>query len=148
VRRHDVLLSLAGMTCFLLTYTAQAAPQPRMALIIGNAAYQRASLRTPVNDATDMAATLHQLGFDSTLLLDVDLRTMQAALQVFSQRLRQGGVGPVLFCRTWSTLPAVSIQGEGHQGCPGAPASGRAAGEETRALLDMPSRRRSELHRP
>ena len=91
MRRHDVLLSLAGMTCFLLTYPAPATPQPRMALIIGNAAYQQASLRTPVNDATDMATTLHQLGFDSTLLLDVDLRMMQAALQLFSQRLRQGG---------------------------------------------------------
>ncbi len=97
MRRYDVLLSLAGMTCFLLTYTAQATPQPRMALIIGNAAYQRASLRTPVNDATDTATTLHQLGFDITMLQDADLRTMQAALQMFSQRLRQGGVGLFYF---------------------------------------------------
>jgi hypothetical protein len=54
------------MTCFLLTYTAQAAPQPRIALIIGNAAYQGAALRTPVNDAMDMATTLQQLEFEIT----------------------------------------------------------------------------------
>jgi uncharacterized caspase-like protein len=97
MRRHDGLLSLAGMTCFLLTYTVQAAPQPRIALVIGNATYQQASLRTSVNDATDMAATLQQLGFEVTLLHDADVRTMQAALQIFSQQLRQGGVGLFYF---------------------------------------------------
>src|SRR5215510_2946895 len=59
--------------------------------------YQHASLRTPVNDATDMAATLQQLGFEITLLLDADLQTMQTALQLFNQRLRQGGVGLFYF---------------------------------------------------
>ncbi len=97
MRRHYVLLSLAGTICFLLTYTAQAAPQPRTALIIGNAAYERASLRTPVNDATDMATTLQQLGFEITLRHDADPQTMQAALQTFSQLLRQGGVGLFYF---------------------------------------------------
>jgi class 3 adenylate cyclase len=50
-----------------------------------------------VNDATDMAATLQQLGFEVTLLHDTDLRTMQTALQMFSQRLRQGGMGLFYF---------------------------------------------------
>jgi hypothetical protein len=63
---------------------------------LGNAACERASLHTPVNGATDMAATLQQLGFAITLRLDADLQTMQAALQMFSQRLRQGGVGHIL----------------------------------------------------
>jgi len=97
MRRPYVLLSLAGTICFLLTYTAQAAPQPRTALIIGNAAYERASLRTPVNDATDMATALQHLEFEVTMLHDTDLQTMQAALQMFSQRLRQGGVGLFYF---------------------------------------------------
>jgi uncharacterized caspase-like protein len=97
MRRHAVLLSLVGMTYFLLTYPGQASSQPRIALIIGNAAYEQTSLRTPVNDATDMAATLQQLGFEITMLLDADLRTMQAALQMFSQRLHQGGVGLFYF---------------------------------------------------
>src|SRR5262249_26119457 len=97
MRRHAILLSLVGMTCFLLTYPPQASPQPRIALIIGDAAYERTSLRTPVNDAMDMAATLQQLGFEITLLLDADLRTMQTALQMFSQRLHQGSVGLFYF---------------------------------------------------
>jgi hypothetical protein len=63
---------------------------------LGNAACERASLHTPVNGATDIAATLQQLGFAITLRLDADLQTMQAALQMFSQRLRQGGVGHIL----------------------------------------------------
>ncbi|MGD1987140.1 MAG: caspase family protein, partial [Desulfobacterales bacterium] len=35
----------------------------RLALVIGNSAYQTASLKNPLNDAEDMAATLRKLGF-------------------------------------------------------------------------------------
>ena len=35
----------------------------RLALVIGNSAYQKAPLKNPLNDAEDMAATLRNLGF-------------------------------------------------------------------------------------
>ena len=72
-------------------------PQSRMALIIGNTAYRQARLLNPVNDATDMAATLNRLGFAVTLLRDADQRTMESAIHTFSRQLRQGGVGLFYF---------------------------------------------------
>ena len=41
-----------------------AATEQRIALVIGNSAYSSGPLKNPVNDATDMAATLQKLGFD------------------------------------------------------------------------------------
>lgn len=46
--------------------------QNRTALVIGNSAYQEDRLSNPVKDATDMAKSLEELGFDVILLLDLD----------------------------------------------------------------------------
>ena len=70
-----------------------AQPEPRIALVIGNAAYQFGSLRNPVNDATDMAATLKPLGFKVILRTDATQRQMKRALREFRGDLRSGGVG-------------------------------------------------------
>ncbi len=71
----------------------EAASQRRSALVIGNAAYVDARLRNPVNDATDVAATLRQLGFEVELLRDASRRQMQDAVRAFGSRLAQGGAG-------------------------------------------------------
>lgn len=67
--------------------------QPKFALVIGNANYEEDRLANPVNDATDMAKVLEEIGFEVTLLKDQDLRSMENAIGVFSQQLRKGGVG-------------------------------------------------------
>jgi hypothetical protein len=67
--------------------------QPRVALVIGNAAYQEEPLANPANDAADVAKALQELGFEVTLLTDKDLRAMEDAIENFSQQLHQGGVG-------------------------------------------------------
>ena len=69
--------------------------QQHIALIIGNGAYQKegSQLKNPVNDATDMAATLRELGFEVLLHQDLNLRQMNEAVNVFSDKLSQGGVG-------------------------------------------------------
>ncbi|WP_313952117.1 DUF2808 domain-containing protein [Nostoc sp. FACHB-110] len=72
--------------------------QRRSALIIGNSNYQSADkLPNPVNDATDIANSLRQLGFEVTLLKDADLRQMEEALDNFNRQLRRGGVGLFYF---------------------------------------------------
>lgn len=38
--------------------------EPRIALVIGNAAYKEAPLSNPPNDARDMEAVLHSVGFE------------------------------------------------------------------------------------
>jgi hypothetical protein len=87
----------AVFAVLLLTLTIPAAAERRTALVIGNAAYEGSSLQNPVHDATDMAAALRPLGFEVTLLRDVDLRAMREALDTFSRQLRQGGVGLFYF---------------------------------------------------
>jgi hypothetical protein len=69
----------------------------RVALVIGNGAYQHtADLPNPKNDARDMAAALRQLGFDVDLQLDVDLRGMDDAVRRFGDR-RAGAQAGVIF---------------------------------------------------
>ena len=67
--------------------------QKRIALVIGNANYQVGKLDTPLNDATDMATTLKDLGFEVILLKDSSKRGMDDAIDQFSTRINQGYVG-------------------------------------------------------
>jgi uncharacterized caspase-like protein len=69
----------------------------RTALVIGNAAYAEGRLANPVNDATDMASSLRQMGFAVVLLHDADLRRMRDAIETFRQQLRPGVVGLFYF---------------------------------------------------
>jgi hypothetical protein len=77
---------------------AAAADDPRTALLIGNGAYSYGGLANAVNDATDMAGALRDVGFDVTLLTDADQRAMDEALTSFSDALgAKGGVGLLYF---------------------------------------------------
>ena len=60
----------------------------RLALVIGNAAYQHGGvLKNPVNDANLMARTLEDLGFDVIKRTDAGLKDMQNAFLGFVSRL-------------------------------------------------------------
>ena len=69
----------------------------RLALVIGNSAYETAPLKNPINDAEDMAATLKNLGFKVILKQDADQRTMEDTIRYFGRQLRNGGVGLFYF---------------------------------------------------
>lgn len=73
--------------------TLIAQKQSKVALVIGNAAYEEEPLSNPVNDATDMAKALQELGFEVILLQNRDLRTMKDEINKFRQQLKKGGVG-------------------------------------------------------
>ena len=70
-----------------------AAPEKRTALVIGNGAYSSAPLKNPVNDATDIAATLKRLGFDVILKKNASMQDMDNAIRDFGSRLKHGGEG-------------------------------------------------------
>jgi len=70
-----------------------AAPEKRTALVIGNGAYSSAPLKNPVNDATDIAATLKRLGFDVILKKNASMQDMENAIRDFGSRLKRGGEG-------------------------------------------------------
>ncbi|HEV7682047.1 MAG TPA: caspase family protein [Pyrinomonadaceae bacterium] len=68
------------------------AQQRRIALVLGNGAYQNvAGLKNPPNDATLLAATLRKLGFEVTVGTDKSQREMKQLIREFGQRLRGGG---------------------------------------------------------
>ena len=67
--------------------------------MIGNAAYgvEVGPLQNPANDATDMAVTLRQLGFEVILLLDATRQQMEDGIAAFRRQLPQRGIGLFYF---------------------------------------------------
>ncbi len=78
---------------FVTSPRAASTSEQRLALVIGNADYQDAPLKNPVNDATDMAATLKELGFKVILRLNANQQQMKEAIREFGDGLLNGGVG-------------------------------------------------------
>ena len=76
-----------------LTTDKSASPgsERRTALVIGNATYESAPLRNPVNDARAMATTLRALGFEVQALENASLTAMKQAIDDFGDSLRSGG---------------------------------------------------------
>jgi tetratricopeptide (TPR) repeat protein len=69
--------------------------QARIALVIGNGAYQyTTALANPPNDAADMAKTLKELGFEVLSGIDQNKKQMETLIRQFGDKLaRQGKVG-------------------------------------------------------
>lgn len=61
--------------------------QDRQALVIGNGDYQYArKLSNPANDASDVGRLLTQLGWETSVVEDADIRGMFRALRLFCER--------------------------------------------------------------
>ena len=77
---------------WLFVFAVSGAPaahaEKRIALVIGNSAYQStAELNNPRNDATDMAGALRRLGFEVLDGLDLDKRSMERIIRQFGIKL-------------------------------------------------------------
>ena len=80
------------LVLFAAAHTAVvAAPETRVALVIGNSAYNDAPLANPVNDARLMAETLRGLGFDVIERTDATQREMKLAIFELGDRLEAAG---------------------------------------------------------
>src|SRR5262249_55395981 len=81
-----VLVALAALT-------APALAEKRVALVIGNGAYQSApALANPGNDARDVAAALRRVGFETILGLDLDRAGMDDLAVRFARAARDADV--------------------------------------------------------
>jgi Caspase domain len=78
----------------MMVYTTS---ERRSALVIGNAAYRNDPLRNAVHDATDMAKTLRQLGFEVVELHDAAHQQMEEGVEQFTRQLGRGGMGLFYF---------------------------------------------------
>jgi len=89
---RQLLIVLAAL--FLIVQVeASAHAEARMALAIGNSAYQSTTpLANPSNDARDMATALRAAGFSVIEALDADKRKLDGALRVFADQLSRADV--------------------------------------------------------
>ena len=78
----------------LLAGIAPAAAEKRVALVIGNSAYENVPrLTNPSNDAADVAAKLKGLGFEVVEGIDLGKRDMEKRIRAFAEALSGADVG-------------------------------------------------------
>ena len=85
------ILILASGLLALAAQAQQAAPNPRIALVIGNATYRDAALATTANDAGLVAQTLQAAGFDVVGARDLDGQSLRTAFRDFLQKAEAAG---------------------------------------------------------
>ena len=86
---RNAVNALVALLCLAIALTAAAAANARrVALVIGNSAYEHtAPLANPANDAADVAASLERLGFDVTRGIDLTKTGMDDAFRRFARSL-------------------------------------------------------------
>ena len=78
----------------LIAASGPASAEKRVALVIGNSAYQHtATLKNPSNDATDMAQALRNLDFEVIDGTDLSKRDMVKRIRTFADKVRGADVG-------------------------------------------------------
>ena len=82
-------IAAAAMGCWMMTGVALA--DGKVALVIGNAAYQKSPLANPINDAKLVAKALGEAGFQVQLVTDLTQAGMRRALRDFSETVTQKG---------------------------------------------------------
>src|SRR5262249_59921474 len=87
------LMGLLAAFCGLGWGLSAALAETRVALVIGNSAYQNTTpLANPLNDARDMAVALKSVGFDVVEALDADKRKLDGAMRAFTDKLANADV--------------------------------------------------------
>src|SRR5437764_11343678 len=87
--RKLMLVVLLPLVLALMPGAAQA--EKRIALVIGNAAYQAGALATPANDAGLIAQTLQAAGFDVVGARDLDQNSLRRAFRDFLEKATGAG---------------------------------------------------------
>lgn len=92
------LVSSVLAALVLVVFSSLASAEKRVALVIGNGAYQHATVLTnPANDAQDIAAALAEVGFDTIVGLDLDKRAFELKVREFARKLGQADVGLLFY---------------------------------------------------
>src|SRR5215831_6738087 len=85
-KRHLPSLLLPVLVAAVLALSVRAHAQTRIALVIGNSAYQKvANLANPAHDAQDVSESLKRLGFTVNTVTDADFDGFRRALRDFGR---------------------------------------------------------------
>jgi uncharacterized caspase-like protein len=120
IQRDVAGLLRYGLLSLMLVFLPQKVNAAKVALVIGNAAYQSRPLDNPVNDARAISAKLSTLGFRVVSRENLRLREIGGMLREFRQQIHPGDevvvfyAGHGLQVNGINYLPAVDadIQGE------------------------------------
>ena len=82
---------------FFISQPGYSATDARVALVIGNGAYEHSPLENPVHDAEDMAAALKACDFQVIQVVNADRRKMRNAIRTFGDEINKGAVGLFYF---------------------------------------------------
>lgn len=88
-------IGTAFCVCLILLagFASPALAAQRTALVIGNGAYKEAPLKNPVNDATDVAKALRDLGFEVIEKVNAGREEMDSLVEEFHRNLRKAQAG-------------------------------------------------------
>ena len=88
---------LVVILCFI-TISIGAQEEKRLALVIGNANYDKGALKNPVNDAELIKKTLEKLNFDVIFATNLELdRDMKAKIREFGEKRNEYNLGFVYY---------------------------------------------------
>lgn len=76
-----------GKSIFKLIPTSDTSFAKKVALLIGNAAYETQPLVNPINDVDDISSRLQSLGFEVLLYKNANSKTMENAVSIFRSKL-------------------------------------------------------------
>src|SRR5712671_7546367 len=86
LKRHLPSLLLPVLVAAMFALSVRAHAQTRIALVIGNSAYQKvANLANPAHDAQDISESLKRLGFTVNTVTDADFDGFRRALLDFGR---------------------------------------------------------------
>ena len=91
--RATFVLGTTLVVIWLLTTPAQA--EQRVALLIGNAAYQSSPLSNPPNDVREMEAALKAVGFKVDKVLNANQNTMKRAVRDFGDKAQGADIAQI-----------------------------------------------------
>ncbi|HWX34990.1 MAG TPA: caspase domain-containing protein, partial [Steroidobacteraceae bacterium] len=97
---------------FFASSTSAQQPEKRIALVIGNAAYQAEALPTAANDAGLIAQTLQAAGFDVLGARDLDQDTLRQTFRDFLEKATASGPDTVAF--VYLNGYGVQLEGENY----------------------------------
>jgi len=91
--------AVLAAACLVLAGCATPPGNQRLALVLGNNAYENAPvLRNPVNDANDMCVSLRRLGFQTLCHTNLkDRSDFEAVVKDYADHLAPNGVGVVYY---------------------------------------------------
>lgn len=91
------------LLAFIAFISSALASEPRVALVIGNSAYERQPLRNPVNDAQAMSTRLRSLGFVVIERNNLRIRQIGSTLREFRAQLKPGAAARASYAQPTAT---------------------------------------------